>query len=240
MVLRRLRRTEEGQVYPALLLAVIGGFAIALAFIGLQNLVDQTGRAASASDAAALAVGQAHRDTVFESLAGDPGAYLGSLLAFLQGVGPAPAADQVAGEYAAANGAGVEGLVRYDGFDAGRREWVYEVSTQQDDTIESGSSSARSESTSRVAVEITGGLCPGFRGIEVGSTCVDARRYAEDCVAPPPPPPPPPPSPRPPRPGQGRPADPPPPSDPPEPFQPQAYCGPGLVEHLQWKTHLVS
>lgn len=239
MVLRRLRRTEEGQVYPALLLAVIGGFAIALSFVGLQNLVDQTGRAASASDAAALAVGQAHRDNVVQALAGDPAAHLGQLLSFLQTVGAAPAADQVAGQYAAANGAEVEGQVRYVGFDTGRREWVYEVSTLQSDTVEGGTGSTRSESASRVAVAITGGLCPDFRGIEVDGTCIDAQKYGEDCVAPPPPPPPPPVKPV----KPGKPADPPAPSDPPSeapPFQAKGYCGAGLAQSLHWKTHLVN
>jgi hypothetical protein len=235
MALRPRRRTEEGQVYPALLLAVIGGFAIAIAFLGLQNLLDQTGRAASASDAAALAVGKAHRDTVVSDFAADPQGRLAGFLDFLQGTGPAPAANQVAGSFAAANGAQVLGA-RYDGFRVGQREWVYEVSTRQLDTVEGGSSTARSESTSKVAVTITGGLCADLRGIQVDGTCVDAARYSVDCNAPaPPPPPPPPPSPKP----GDPPAPPAPPTADPPPFQAQGYCGASLEDLLQWQIHLV-
>ena len=235
MALRPRGRTEEGQVYPALLLAVIGGFAIALAFLGLQNLLDQTGRAASASDAAALAVGKAHRDDVVRSFAADPQGRLVRFLDFLRTTGPAPAANQVAGDFAAANGAQVTG-VRYDGFRVGQREWVYEMSTRQLDTVEGGSRTARSRSTSRVAVTITGGLCRDLRGIQVGSTCVDADRYGEDCTAPaPPPPPPPPPSPEP----GDRPAPSAPPTADPPPFRAQGYCSTSLEDLLQWQIHLV-
>lgn len=235
MTLRPRRRTEEGQVYPALLLAVIGGFALALTFLGLQNLLDQTGRAASASDAAALAVGKAHRDNVVSAFAADPGGRLVRFLDFLQSTGPAPAANQVAGEFAAANGASVLG-VQYDGFRVGQREWVYEMSTQQRDTVEGGTRTAQAKSRSRVAVTITGGLCPDLSGIEVDGTCVDADRYREDCTAPaPPPPPPPPPSPKP----GDPPAPSPSPTTEPPPFQAEGYCSTSLEDLLQWQIHLV-
>lgn len=233
MARRPSGRTEEGQVYPALLLAVIGGFAIALAFLGLQNLLDQTGRAASASDAAALAVGKAHRENVVNAFAADPQGRLGGFLDFLQSTGPAPAAGQVAREFATANGAQVVGM-KYDGFRVSQREWVYEMSTQQLDTVEGGTRTARSRSRSKVAVTITGGLCQDLSGIQVDGTCVDADRYLEDCTAPAPPPPPPP---------SPRPGDPPAPSeapsaDPPT-FQAQGYCSTSLEDLLQWQIHLV-
>ena len=166
------RRDEEGQVTPALLIAVIGGFAIAVAFVSLQNLLDQTGRAATASDAAALGAGTGHRDALSDVFAGNSGLHLGVLKQLLEGGSPGPLvlarAEQEAREYADANGAELKSLT-FDAFDVGSRKWEYTALTKQDDTIEGGNSEARSESRSRVAVRITGGVCTG--GLILGGGC---------------------------------------------------------------------
>lgn len=166
------RRDEEGQVTPALLIAVIGGFALAVAFVSLQNLLDQSGRAATASDAAALAAGAGHRDAIEDLFVGDSGLHLGLIRQMLEEGTLQPAviarADQQAREYADANGAEVRS-VTYDGFDLGQRQWEYTVLTKQRDTVEGGTTSARSESRSRVAVRVTAGLCGG--GLVVGGDC---------------------------------------------------------------------
>jgi hypothetical protein len=166
------RRDEEGQVTPALLIAVIGGFALAVAFVSLQNLLDQSGRAATASDAAALAAGAGHRDAIEDVFAGNSGLHLGLIRQMLEegSLDPtiAARAEQEAREYADANGAEVR-TVTYDGFDLGERQWEYTVLTKQRDTVEGGTTSARSESRSRVAVRVTAGLCGG--GLIIGGDC---------------------------------------------------------------------
>ena len=166
------RRDEEGQVTPALLIAVIGGFAIAVAFVSLQNLLDQTGRAATASDAAALGAGTGHRDALSDVFAGNSGLHLGVLKQLLEGGSPGPLvlarAEQEAREYADANGAELKSLT-FDAFDVGSRQWEYTALTKQDDTVEGGNSEARSESRSRVAVRVTGGVCTG--GLILGGGC---------------------------------------------------------------------
>ncbi len=154
---------EEGQVTPALLTAVIGGFALAVAFVSLQGVLDQSGRAASASDAAALAVGQEHERALFAIFDGNQGNHLGQLVDLLDGTGT-PRAQVVAQEYASANGADAVS-VSFDGFDLGARRWEYTVTTRQQDTVSGGDVSARSESESRVAVEVTSGLCSPGNGI---------------------------------------------------------------------------
>lgn len=168
----RRTRQEEGQVTPALLLAVIGGFALAVAFVSLQNLVDQAGRSDTAADAAALAAGKAHGDAIFTVFDGNSGLHLGVLRHLLEG-GPVPdvvvaRAEQAARDYADANGADVLD-VRYDGFDLGARQWEYTVETKQQDPVEGAGKVARTESRSRVAVRVTGGVCSG--GLVVGGDC---------------------------------------------------------------------
>lgn len=162
---------EEGQVTPALLLAVIGGFAIAVAFVSLQNLLDQTGRASTASDAAALAAGKGQVEAVTDIFDGNNGLHLGELANILQGgavpLGPANA-EQNARDYADANGADVES-VTYDGFDIGKQQWEYTVVTRQQDAVEGGTSTAHTKSRSRVAVRVAGGVCAG--GLVLGGDC---------------------------------------------------------------------
>lgn len=162
--------TEEGQVTPALLLAVIGGFALAVAFVSLQFLSDQTGRAATASDAAALAVGAEHK-TELETLLGGGGQNSLDALQNVLQQGPALRVDEVARQYAAANGAELARPVVYNGFDLGKRQWEYTVTTRQRDKVKGGTSTAQSESTSHVAVQITSGLCTDPVGLVVNGTC---------------------------------------------------------------------
>ena len=186
----RRRAGEEGQVTPALLAAVLGGFALAVAFVALQDVLDQSGRAASASDAAALAVGQEHQRALLEPFEGNSGNHLGQLRRLLDGTGTPRAAD-VAQDYAEANGADAV-AVAFDGFDPGHRRWEYTVTTRQRDTVRGGESTARSESRSTVAVEVVAGLCtpPGSVGLIVRSRCVGVDDLVALCdleLDPPPP-----------------------------------------------------
>lgn len=232
----RSRRGEEGQVYPALLLAVIGSFAIAVAFLGLQNVLDQGSRAASASDAAALAVGTGFRDQTLESigLLGDP--TLGGVLSLLRNQGDWPGANEVAERYASANGASLEGPVQYDGFDLGRARWTFEVTTRQSDAVKGGDRTAHSKSTSKVAVELTS-LCTGAAGglgLVVGGSCIGPQEWAEGCTAPEPPEPPEP---------TATPTgtDTPSPSPSPTPtFTPSPFCDASLPDLLRWHIHLIA
>lgn len=182
-------RGEEGQVTPALLLAIIGGFAIAVAFVSLQNLLDQTGRASTASDAAALAAGTGHRQAVTDFFDGNNGLHLGQLAQVLEG-GAVPdaqaLAEQEARDYADANGADVLS-VTYDRFDLGKRQWEYTVVTRQQDEVKGGTSTAHTHSRSRVAVRIASGVCPG--GLIVGGGCRPFDLLEQLCgneLAPPP------------------------------------------------------
>ncbi len=79
-----------------------------------------------------------------------------------------PAPSRKPGSTPTANGAEVR-TVTYDGFDLGERQWEYTVLTKQRDTVEGGTTSARSESRSRVAVRITAGMCGG--GLIIGGDC---------------------------------------------------------------------
>jgi hypothetical protein len=242
----RRRRDEEGQVYPALLLAVIGGFAIAVAFVALQFGLDQTGRAASASDAAALAVGREHRESVVDLFGDNNGLHLGQLTSFLSGAGPVPGANDVADDYAEANGADLVGDVEYRGFDLSAVQWEYEVTTEQLDTVEGADEELQSRSTSRVAVRITSGLCPGLAGVMHGGDCLSPTEYTAGCV-----PPPPPPSPTPtasptttespgseesPGASESPTAT---PTPTPTPFEPADFCDLNLAELLEWEIRLV-
>ncbi len=157
------RRQEEGQVYPALLLAVIGAFALALIFVSLQNLLDQTGRADTAADAAALGAGEAHRDWVEDRLAelfeGNSGLHLGAVLDLVENPTPNPRVLREAAEaFADANGAEVPP----GGFESqgpqfmagGGIRYTYRVTTRQNDTVKGGNSSERAESTATARIEL--------------------------------------------------------------------------------------
>jgi hypothetical protein len=233
----------EGQVSPARLLAVIGGFAIAVAFVALQFGLDQTGRAASASDAAALAVGREHRESVVDLFGDDNGLHLGQLSSFLSGAGPVPGANDVADDYAEANGADLVGDVDYRGFDLSALQWEYQVTTEQLDTVQGADEDLQSRSTSRVAVRITEGLCPGLAGVMYGGDCLTPAEYTAGCV----PPPPPPPTPSPTTTESPDPDESPGPSEPatttptpsPTPFEPEGFCGENLADLLEWEIRLV-
>jgi hypothetical protein len=231
----RTAKREEGQVYPALLLAVIGGMAIAVAFLSLQNLLDQGDRADSASDAAALGVGQGFRDDLVGQLTG---LGLPGLLALVQNRGDWPGAHQIAQQYADANGADLVGGVQYQGFDANRLRWVFEVETEQKDTVEGGDSGARSHSTSRVAIDLLG-LCDWPNGIRVDGQCVSITEWASGCTSPTPTPTPTPtatPT------GDGDDEDDPDPEPTPTepPWTPAPFCGANLASLLEWDIHLIT
>lgn len=173
------RRAEEGQVYPALLLAICGGLALAVLFVVIQNLLDQTGRSDTAADSAALAAAREHRDEFTGSL-GAGGAAVKSLLGFLSGEsswGQAPGARDAAEEYAKANGATVTDF-RFEGFDLSERRWTYFVETQQKDEVENadGGDGAQTKSTALASVTLAGGLCDGGLGIEgPGGECLTSE-----------------------------------------------------------------
>lgn len=223
---RRGRLDERGQVAPALVAALVGGLAIALVVITLGRGLDQTARAVTASDAAALAVAKEHQRQFVNSFGVDGGP-LADLPAYLNSWGPVSGAERDAADYADANGADVQGQVDFEGYDAGEQRWVYGVRTKQRDPV-SDDSDKRAENVSKAEVKITEGLCAGGTGIDYNGTCVTAQVYEDGCeIEEPPPPPPPDPS--------ASPTETPEPPDPPEPA---AFCDVNLAESLEWKIRL--
>lgn len=229
------RRDEEGQVYPALLLAVLGALALAVLFVVLQNLLDQTGRSDTAADAAALAAAEQHREQLTGVVTGE-GLSLDTILGIIKGgFGEAPGAADAAEEYAQANGATVVDF-RFEGSDLGEQSWTYYVKTQQNDGVEDASgNSTRTTSVARAKVSLEGGLCDGGTGILADGKCVDAATFLLDCVEPEPDPPPSEPA----DPKKGKkPSDG--PSEPPEPeFTPAPFCG-SLGDLLDFRVQLIS
>lgn len=177
-------RREEGQVYPALLLAVIGGFAIAVSFIPLQNLLDQTGRADTAADAAALAAAKGHeKDFMFyASKLPDSPAKVALFLAMLSN--HMARAQIEAGKLAESNGATVDQLTSRP-FDLARGKKIYTVITRQQDTVKGGSASANSKSRASAAAEVHEGLCFSATGYGVditGPGCKSAFDWTYECT----------------------------------------------------------
>lgn len=206
----RLRsRREEGQVYPALLLAVIGGFAIAVSFIPLQNLFDQTGRADTAGDSAALAAAKAHKEAFLDLELTNSNNTLTNLDEFLAHLltpqdGLAFSAAQ---ELADANGANALSATTL-GYDPFRRGWVYEVITEQDDTVKGGDASANSKSRVK-AIAYADGLCLEVGpGVEILGKCHDVPTWTAICT----------PWPN---------------------YKPPDYCTLPLTDHLTWHIKLV-
>lgn len=181
MILRS--RGEEGQVYPALLLAIVGGFAIAVSFLGLQNLLDQTGRADTASDSAALAAAKEHkREFIFlGGLDVEPTTKMSLFLTRLTSMGQGTLSMPRAQGFAQSNGAAVIN-VRYYPFNFLQRQWKYTITTKQDDTVEGGDATARSESSASAVLKVTDGLCVGAGpGVEIGGTCMDLVSWTTSC-----------------------------------------------------------
>lgn len=191
-------RREEGQVYPALLLAVIGGFAIAVSFIPLQNLLDQTGRADSAADSAALAAAEAHRDQ-YKIEKGLPSTPITRLTVWLNAIrkGKGFIAQGAAQNLATANGADLESFrYRFQGR-PGRYRAVYTVVTRQQDTVKGGDATANSRSRATAIAEISnsvGGEVCGvfpFLGVDFGDgQCHVELEWTTRCIPSTTPPPP--------------------------------------------------
>lgn len=202
-------RREEGQVYPALLLAVIGGFAIAVSFIPSQNLLDQTGRADTASDSAALAAVKAHKEAFLDLELTNTHNTLTNLEEFLAHLltpqdGLAFAAAQ---DLASANGAHALSATTL-GYDPVRRGWVYEVITEQDDTVEGGDAAVNSKSRAK-AIAYADGLCLGAGpGVWIAGICHDTVVWLGICT---------------PYPG----------------YTPPLYCTSDLTKYLTWHIKLV-
>lgn len=184
----RLRsRREEGQVYPALLLAVIGGFAIAVTFIPLQNLLDQTGRADTAADSAALAAAKSHRD-VWKRVPFEGGTPSTRLILWIEKLRASGSmASLEAEKLASANGADVVNF-RPDTyrFDFVKKRAAYEVTTMQKDTVEGGDASVRSQSRAVAEATVTNGhvLCGtnADPGVMLLGFCYQISVWPELCI----------------------------------------------------------
>jgi len=175
------RGHEDGQVTPALLMAVIGAFALAVIFVVIARGEDQGGRSDTAADAAALAIGREYQRHTGTFLAPMIETKLPVLAAY-QPITAAAAAQQ----YADANGARVV-AARYEGFDPLTLEWRYWVKVEQQDTIEGGGRSHEpTTSTATVAVKAVGGLCTsaeGAAGFISDEQCVGPTQMLAICLA---------------------------------------------------------
>lgn len=175
-------RREEGQVYPALLLAVIGGFAIAVSFVPLQNLLDQTGRADTASDSAALAAAKAHK-TNFElkvQALPDSPAKVATFFIYLSSYDGLAYAR--ANELAGANGATAP-VVTGGMYNPATQQVRYTAITRQNDTVTGGDASANSKSRATAAAELTAGICAGGLSVNIlGVGCRDAATWTVECT----------------------------------------------------------
>ena len=236
-------RREEGQVTPALLVAVSGALALAVGLISLQVLSDQTGRADTASDAAALAVGREHQEAILSIFDGNSGLHLGQLANLILSPGETVNADEVAEEFAAANGATAED-VDLTGFDPSSTlpEWRYAVTTQQADEIEGGGKTVQIESTSTVEVRITSGLCrpkddEGGLGLELEGGCASPELLKNLCELDLNPPSTEAPSPTDAPTGTGPPVTEPPVFEPPDGFEPECV---NPRDFIDWEVRLVS
>jgi hypothetical protein len=179
---------EEGQVAPALLLAVLLTFAAALALFAVGRVGDQSARTDSAADAAALAVGREFSERAADTILAGGGLNLGNLGAF-----STAGLDARAAEYARGNGSDLTAL-RFLGY-SGLGDWRFEVETRASDEVVDemlSRRSFRSEARSAVSVRFTG-LCGGAGGVglDMYGGCLTPDLLAQLCAPPPPPPPPP-------------------------------------------------
>lgn len=174
-------RREEGQAYPALLLAVIGGFAIAVSFVPLQNLLDQTGRADTASDSAALAAAKAHKTNFELKVKVLPDGPQKIATFFIHLGMYDPLAQARATQLASANGA--TAVVTGGNYNPVTQQVRYTAITRQNDTVKGGDTSANSKSRATAAAELTAGLCMGGLGVEVpGWQCENAASWILLCT----------------------------------------------------------
>ncbi len=178
-------RREDGQVLPALLLAVVFGvFLTAVLFI-VGGAGDQSARAGTASDAAALAAGDEAATELRTFLSGDPGVHLGQVAT---GAGLDPTSLQSsASTYARANGAD-EQSTAVTGFSPSTFEWQIEVTVKARDVVRDNLHTAvQGTSTSRVSVRLDG-LCSvadGFGFVLPGlGHCLTSALLGVLCAAP--------------------------------------------------------
>lgn len=177
-----MTRQENGQVTPALLLAVIGAFALVTMFFVVAQSQEQSSRSDTAADAAALGAGREFERELGAFLSeGDLFAQILNADSFF----PEAAADAAAQQYAEANGAEVTDTDN-EGFDLRELEWRYSVEVKQLDKLEYQGEDETSESRATVAVKIINGLCfsadedaPGFM---IDGQCVGPTELQEICA----------------------------------------------------------
>ncbi len=181
MILRHRRRGEEGQVYPALLLAVIGSFAIAALFLPVQKILDQSNRADTAADAAALGAAKAQKNHAGSPLLLTTTAMPGFVLR-MQGF----LSFQIQSEaqrFAAANGATLKGPVVPLGYDPTIPGWRFRVTTRQNDPVKGGDTTAHSEATATAVAKVESGFCSGGTGFTYGGLCITDALWNSSCYA---------------------------------------------------------
>lgn len=183
MISVQRRRGEEGQVYPALLLAVIGVFALAVTFLPVQEVLDQNNRADTAADGAALALAKAQKEEMGQVGAISAPTVMPALLGHLSGRMMPMSGWTQAQSFAKANGADLTAAVPL-GFDPSLPGWRWEVSTRQRDTVKGGDVRAHSKSRAVVVAEVTAGLCAGGSGFIYGGACIDPVTWSTSCYNP--------------------------------------------------------
>ena len=183
-----MRREEEGQVTPALLLAVLGSFALVMLFVALPRLLDQTERADTASDSAAIAASRAHKEWFMmmgKAQIGNPIANFPNVMSLLaRGLAPTAYAEGLS--FARSNGATLAQL-NADPYDMFRKRWVIHARAKQLDTIKGGNTTANSERDARAELRAVSGLClKAGPGVEVNGQCKDTADYTLECIPEPP------------------------------------------------------
>ena len=175
---------------PALLLAVLVSALLTAGLFVVGRTADQGSRANTASDAAALAAGTEAAQEIRAFLAGD-GLHLGQLL---NGGGLDFATiSSHAATYASANGSNLVSA-NFLGF-TGPTQWTFEVTVEAKDTVTDpdhgpfpGQGAVpRSQSTSRVTMQLDGLCNVGAFGFGIWGNCLTAPLLSDLCAAPPPP-----------------------------------------------------
>jgi len=177
---------------PALLVAVLGAFAIAVAFFAVANGEEQSARADTAADAAALDAVEAWHDEALALLltgadatqaSGTPAGLVGVLTAiglFQPGSGYARASS-----FARANGADLRGLRWVP--DRSPVTWTVEATVEQRDPVsaEKGGPERNARSTSRAQVRMLRGLCLSGTGVGITlrtGVCADSTMLLATCT----------------------------------------------------------
>jgi hypothetical protein len=174
--IRRSVRQQEGQVMPALLLAVVITTFAAVLLFTVGEAADQSSRAETASDAAALGAAQTFARDV-------PGQVVAS---FVQGLGLAQACAAVPGQEAAARDytrANGSDLVGFRCEPEGGAHWRFTAQTRARDTVRDSNSGrvVRSESRSAAELELTG-ICGSGTGIDFSGGCLTFELFELLCA----------------------------------------------------------